>query len=173
MNPDELLPILEEAWDLTTQGRPGPVLVNVPKDIMMMEINTDISNLSAATSTYVRHRPPRVRTASMAEQVYEAINKSNKPIILACGGCNFKALLRSQRLAECTGIPVAPTLMGKGAMHEDHPLYLANAGMHGTPQANKARGTVICLLQLAPEFSDRFGVILLSIARTQRDLWFM
>lgn len=157
MNPDELLPILEEAWDLTTQGRPGPVLVNVPKDIMMMEINTDISNQSAATSTYVRHRPPRVRTASMAEQVYEAINKSKKPMILAGGGCIISkgATEDLKRFAECTGIPVATTLMGKGAMLEDHPLYLGNLGMHGTPQANKALGTCDLLLAVGTRFSDR------------------
>ncbi|NLW12690.1 MAG: biosynthetic-type acetolactate synthase large subunit [Clostridiaceae bacterium] len=157
MNPDELVPILEEAWDLATQGRPGPVLVNVPKDIMAMEINTDSSGQALATSTYVRHRPASIRTASMADQVYAAINNSKKPMILAGGGCIISkgATEDLKRFAECTGIPVATTLMGKGAMKEDHPLYLGNLGMHGTPQANKALGTCDLLLAVGTRFSDR------------------
>ncbi|MDD2457078.1 MAG: thiamine pyrophosphate-binding protein, partial [Eubacteriales bacterium] len=60
MDPNDLLPILEEAWQLTTEGRPGPVLVNVPKDLLALQI--DPAPEGRQTSTYVRHRPAKVRT---------------------------------------------------------------------------------------------------------------
>jgi acetolactate synthase-1/2/3 large subunit len=156
MNPDELLPILEEAWDMTTQGRPGPVLVNIPKDIMAMQIDEKSAD-SISTSPYVRHRPARIRTESMAEQVYDAIKNSKRPLLLAGGGCitSKDAAENLKQFAEHTGIPVATTLMGKGAMNDEHPLYLGNLGMHGTPQANKALGNCDLLLAVGTRFSDR------------------
>jgi acetolactate synthase-1/2/3 large subunit len=157
MKPEELLPILEEAWALTTQDRPGPVLVNIPKDILAMEIDVGSDMQAGSTSPYVRHRPTRVRTSSMAEQVYTALKQAKKPLLLAGGGCVISdgTTAELEQFAECTGIPVATTLMGKGAMREDHPLYLGNLGMHGTPQANKALGSCDLLLAVGTRFSDR------------------
>ena len=156
MDPNELLPILEEAWEMTTQGRPGPVLVNIPKDIMAMQID-DAGPDSVSSSPYVRHRPARIRTESMADQVYKAIKNSTQPLLLAGGGCitSKDASENLKKFAEHTGLPVATTLMGKGAMKDDHPLYLGNLGMHGTPQANKALGNCDLLLAVGTRFSDR------------------
>ena len=153
MNPDELLPILEEAWKLTTSGRPGPVLVNVPKDILTGPIRPQ----NGRPATYVRHRPVRVQTMGMTDQIYEAIRSSRQPLLLAGGGCviAWKGTDDLRAFVESLGIPVATTLMGKGAMPDDHPLYLGNLGMHGTPQANTALGNCDLLLAVGSRFSDR------------------
>ncbi len=153
MRSEDLLPILEEAWTLTTEGRPGPVLVNVPKDILAGPVNSH----AITAQPYTRHRPPRIRTRSLTSQVYEAIAASKRPLLLAGGGCviarNGTEDLR--RFVEALGIPVATTLMGKGAIAAGHPLYLGNLGMHGTPQANTALGNCDLLLAVGTRFSDR------------------
>jgi acetolactate synthase-1/2/3 large subunit len=153
MNPDELLPIIEEAWNLTTQGRPGPVLVNIPKDILAMQIPPSVT----AAPSYIRHRPAKIKTASMAEKIYAALSVSKQPLLIAGGGCIISpgGTDDLKTFAESLGIPVATTLMGKGAILDSHPLYLGNLGMHGTPQANTALGTCDLLLAVGCRFSDR------------------
>ncbi|MDW7657543.1 MAG: thiamine pyrophosphate-binding protein, partial [Bacillota bacterium] len=153
MKPEELLPALEEAWNLTTEGRPGPVLVNVPKDILASPINDTVNVAQAST----RHRPARIRTRAMTGQVYEAIRKSSRPLLLAGGGCVIArhGTEDLKSFAEAMNMPVATTLMGKGAIAADHPLYLGNLGMHGTPQANTALGNCDLLLAVGSRFSDR------------------
>jgi acetolactate synthase-1/2/3 large subunit len=153
MKPEELLPALEEAWNLTTEGRPGPVLVNVPKDILASPIN-DKANVAQVST---RHRPARIRTRAMTGQVYDAIRKSSRPLLLAGGGCVIArhGTEDLKAFAEAMNLPVATTLMGKGAIAADHPLYLGNLGMHGTPQANTALGNCDLLLAVGSRFSDR------------------
>ncbi|NCC75281.1 MAG: biosynthetic-type acetolactate synthase large subunit [Clostridia bacterium] len=155
MDPNDLLPILEEAWQLTTEGRPGPVLVNVPKDLLAIQIDPEAVNRSA--STYVRHRPAKVRTEHMTEQVYAALAKAKKPLLLAGGGSVISngGVQDMMEFIRCLGIPVATTLMGKGAVAPDHPKYLGHIGMHGTPQANTALGTCDLLIAVGCRFSDR------------------
>ena len=153
MNPDELLPILEEAWNLTTDGRPGPVLVNVPKDILAGPVTAS----AGRAATYIRHRPAQLRTNSLTDKIYAAIQASRKPLLLAGGGCIIarKGADDLRSFAESLGLPVATTLMGKGSIPENHPLYLGNLGMHGTPQANIALGNCDLLLAVGSRFSDR------------------
>ncbi len=153
MDPDDLLPILEEAWNLTTEGRPGPVLVNVPKDLQIMEIEPK----SGKPTQYVRHRPPKVKTHAMTDKIYAALAESERPLLLAGGGCIISkgGTDDLKKLVEELGLPVATTLMGKGAIEDTHPLYLGNLGMHGTPQANTALGTCDLLLAVGTRFSDR------------------
>jgi len=157
MNPDELLPILEEAWNLTTEGRPGPVLVNVPKDVMALEIGTYEELSESSLRTYVRHRPTKIRTESMADKVYAAMRKSVRPLLLVGGGCVISpgAIDSLQAFVDRTGIPVASTLMGKGAIRENHPLYMGMVGMHGTLQGNMALGRCDLMLAVGTRFSDR------------------
>ena len=107
MDPEELLPILEEAWALTTEGRPGPVLVNIPKDILSMTI--ELSQIKS--SSYARHRPPKIKTQALSDKVYAALARSRRPLLLAGGGCVISEggtddLLRLWNL----GIPVATTM---------------------------------------------------------------
>lgn len=154
MDPDELLPILEEAWKMTTDGRPGPVLVNIPKDILAMQIKPATP---AQAPTYVRHRPTKIKTVSMTDKIYAALANCKRPLLLAGGGCVISkgGTDDLKVFAESLGIPIATTMMGKGAILEDHPLFLGIVGMHGTPQANTALGKCDLLLAVGSRFSDR------------------
>ncbi len=153
MDPKDLLPTLEEAWNLTTQGRPGPVLVNVPKDILAIEIPES----DKVGSGVILHRPPRKKTESQAEAVYEALRKSKKPLLLAGGGVIISegASAALTEFVERTGIPLSTTMMAKGVIAEDHPQYMGMVGMHGTPQSNAAIGNCDLLLAVGCRFSDR------------------
>lgn len=153
MEPEDLLPTLEEAWNLTTQGRPGPVLVNVPKDIMAIEIPANAGKGAGV----ILHRPPRKYTESQAKAVYEALSKSKKPLLLVGGGVIISdgASEAMCEFAEKTGMPIATTMMGKGSVSDEHPQYMGMVGMHGTPQANSAIGNCDLLLAVGCRFSDR------------------
>lgn len=153
MEPEDLLPTLEEAWNLTTQGRPGPVLVNVPKDIMAIEIPANVG-MGAGV---ILHRPPRKYTESQAQAVYEALSKSKKPLLLVGGGVIISdgASEAMCEFADKTGMPIATTMMGKGSVSDEHPQYMGMVGMHGTPQANSAIGNCDLLLAVGCRFSDR------------------
>ena len=90
MNPDELLPILEEAWNLTTDGRPGPVLVNVPKDLLAMH---DQAVGRPQSPSYIRHRPPTVKTHAMTDKIYAAL--ASLPEAAAAGRRRLRHLPRA------------------------------------------------------------------------------
>ncbi len=154
MDPEDLLPMLEEAWVMTTKGRPGPVLVNIPKDILAMQIQPAAN---AQAPTYIRHRPAKIKAVAMTEKIFDALAACKRPLLIAGGGCVIsKGGTDDLKLfAESLGIPVATTMMGKGAILEDHPLFLGIVGMHGTPQANTALGKCDLLLAVGCRFSDR------------------
>ena len=153
MEPEHLRPILEEAWALTTEGRPGPVLVNIPKDIMAMEIEDHADSLFSG----LRHRPPKKGIKDSVGAILDALKKSKKPLLLLGGGAVISNGANERVLAflKKTGMPVATTMMGKGAVVDEHPQYLGMVGMHGTPQANSALGNCDLLLAVGCRFSDR------------------
>ncbi len=153
LDPDDLLPILEDAWNLAAEGRPGPVLVNVPNDIMKAKI----SPIKSKKTAYIKHRPEKVKAESLVPNVYENMLKAFKPLLIIGGG-----VVLSPRAPEVlkefvakTSLPVAFTLMGKGAFPEDDPKCLGMVGMHGSPQANIALGTCDFILAVGTRFSDR------------------
>lgn len=153
LEPEDLIPTLEEAWELTTEGRPGPVLVNIPKDIMALEIDPVCSN---EFNSY-RHRPPKKAIDGQTQAIYEAMRKAERPLLLAGGGVIISNQASSllQSFAAKTGIPVATSMMGKGAMPKSHPQYMGMVGMHGTPQANAAIGNCDLLIVVGCRLSDR------------------
>ena len=153
MKPEELIPTLEEAWKLTTEGRPGPVLVNIPKDIMALVIDPAAENKFISLA----HRPPRKRIQDQADTILHAVKKAKNPLLLAGGGVVISkdANIYMTRLAEAMRIPIATTMMGKGAVQEKHPLYMGMVGMHGTPQGNCGLANCDLLLAVGCRFSDR------------------
>ena len=153
MSTEELIHVLEEAWNLTTEGRPGPVLVNIPKDILAAQIDPAANR----TSGYRRHRPEKIRTDRHRDDVYEALSKATHPLLLVGGGVVISdgAPDLLTEFVRRTGLPVAHTLMGKGALSERHPKNLGLVGMHGSPQANIALGMCDLILAVGVRFSDR------------------
>lgn len=153
MKPEDLLPSLEEAWNLTTEGRPGPVLVNVPKDILTSEI----VGCTTSECGYIRHRPAKTRTDTHREDVYAALLRSSRPLMIVGGGVVISegASGYLKTFIDKTGIPCACTLMGKGALDEYDPKNIGLVGMHGSPQANIALGKCDLILAVGMRFSDR------------------
>jgi acetolactate synthase-1/2/3 large subunit len=149
---EDLPRVIKEAFHLANSGRPGPVIVDVPKDVQVRQAVPDYNppmNLPG-------YSPEKRATRGELLAVLEAIRQSDKPIIYAGGGiiaAGAAPLLRA--FAERTGIPVALTLMGLGGFPSDHYLCLQMLGMHGTVYANYAINDADLLLALGVRFDDR------------------
>src|ERR1700712_4965259 len=145
--------IVKEAFHIASTGRPGPVLVDVPKDVQ----NTIVANpdYEVAMDLPGYHLPPPPSPSKIAE-VVAALRASKRPIIYCGGGAlasNASEELRE--FATKAGIPVAMTLQGLGVFPSDHYLSLEMLGMHGTVYANYAINEADLLLALGVRFDDR------------------
>jgi acetolactate synthase I/II/III large subunit len=130
--PQDLPRIMERAFHLSQSGRPGPVLVDVPMDIFSADLPVDAFQKLPAPVARPAMDPLAV------EQVISALAEARHPLIYAGGGVLSSGATRElAALAEALEIPVAHTLMGKGCMHEEHPLLLGMTGFWGTPIANE------------------------------------
>ncbi|AAM01746.1 acetolactate synthase large subunit [Methanopyrus kandleri] len=150
--PEEIPEVVKEAFKIAITGRPGPVHIDVPKDVQEAEVDVEIPKTVEVEGLNVVKRGHPVQIKRAAELLAEA----ERPVILAGGGCVISNATRELiELAELLGAPVATTLMGKGAFPEDHPLALGMAGMHGTKAANYALTECDVLLAVGCRFSDR------------------
>ena len=145
--------IVKEAFHLARTGRPGPVLIDVPKDIqntVLVEPDYDPPmNLPG-------YRLPPPPSAEQLRTVVASIRASRKPIIYCGGGVIASdAAAELREFAQKTGIPVAMTLQGLGALPTDHYLSLGMLGMHGTVYSNYAINDADLLLALGVRFDDR------------------
>lgn len=151
-NVKDLARVLKEAFHIARTGRPGPVLVDVPKDIAAAEADCESPpevNLPGYKPSYRGH-PAQIARAA------EAINAAQRPVIYAGGGViSSGAWENLLALAEKAKIPVATTLMGIGAFPGDHPLALGMLGIHGLYSANKAVTECDLLIALGARFDER------------------
>jgi acetolactate synthase-1/2/3 large subunit len=149
---EDLTRVLKEAFYVASSGRPGPVIVDVPKDVQEKIIVPDYDppmNLPG-------YQPERWASRKELEAVLEAIRHSKRPIIYAGGGIIASGASGPLRaFAERTGIPVALTVHGLGSFPSDHFLCLQMLGMHGTVFANYAINEADLLLALGVRFDDR------------------
>jgi acetolactate synthase I/II/III large subunit len=150
---EDLPRVFKEAFHVASTGRPGPVLVDVPKDVQQRQITvTDWSppmNLPG-------YRPYRRAGRPELEKVLELVRASRKPIIYAGGGIiSSDAAPYLKAFAERTGVPVALTLLGLGGFPSEHFLCVQMLGMHGTVYANYAINDADLLLALGVRFDDR------------------
>jgi acetolactate synthase-1/2/3 large subunit len=149
---EDICRVVKEAFHIASTGRPGPVIIDLPKDVQTRPIVPDYDppmNLPG-------YRPHRRATSSELEAVLDAIRQSKRPVIYAGGGViasGASAHLRA--FAERTGIPVALTLLGLGGFPSEHFLCLQMLGMHGTVYANYAINEADLLLALGVRFDDR------------------
>ncbi len=145
--------IVKEAFHIATTGRPGPVLIDLPKDVQQTHIvpDYDVAMNLPGYHPEVRHAHPE-----QIAQVANAIRRAKRPVIYAGGGVitgNASENLRI--LARKTGIPVTMTLMGLGAFPGDDPLSLDMLGMHGSVYANYAIDEADLLIAVGVRFDDR------------------
>ncbi len=150
---EDLPRVFKEAFHIARTGRPGPVLVDVPKDLQQREIVVADWDPPMNLPGY---RPYRRATRAELEKVLDLIRQSQKPIIYAGGGIvSSDAAVYLQAFAERTGIPVALTLLGLGGFPSEHFLCVQMLGMHGTIYANYAINDADLLLALGVRFDDR------------------
>ncbi|MGH9027111.1 MAG: acetolactate synthase large subunit [Acidimicrobiia bacterium] len=144
--------VVREAFQVATTGRPGPVLIDVPKDISNQEMKwywPESVDLPGYKPT-LRGHPKMVKDAA------RLINEAERPVIYAGGGIlKARAAEALRELAELTGIPVVTTLMARGAFPDDHPLALGMPGMHGNYTAVTSMQQSDLLIALGSRFDDR------------------
>ncbi len=144
--------IIKEAFYLAQSGRPGPILVDIPKNIQQSRAQPVFP-----AEVHLRGYNPDRRASDIAlHEIAGLLEKSDRPVLYVGGGIiSSGAHEELRRFAETAGIPVASTLMGCGAFPETHPLSLKWLGMHGTPYANWAVAEADLLLALGVRFDDR------------------
>ena len=145
--------VFKEAFHVASTGRPGPVIVDVPKDVQNNKIVVTDWDPPMNLPGY---RPYRRATKPELQKVLDLLRRSEKPIIYAGGGVvSSNAAAQLTAFADRTGIPVALTLLGLGAFPSEHFLCLQMLGMHGTVYANYAINEADLLLALGVRFDDR------------------
>lgn len=149
----ELAYVMREAFHIARTGRPGPVLVDVPKDV---QIDTMEFVYPEGPITLPGYQPPTAAPETDIEAALRLINEAERPVILAGHGITMSGASQQLReLAELAGVPIALTLLGKGAIPEDHPLVLGMMGMHGEATSNYAIQEADLLIALGMRFDDR------------------
>ena len=151
---NDLPRIAREAYHIATTGRPGPVLVDVPKDISQSPFTGELQ-----TEIDLPGYQPEKAFEIPQERIIEAahlIARAKKPLILAGQGCMIaRAAEELMQVAETLDCPVTSTLLGKGVFPETHRLSLGMLGMHGTAYANKAVCECDLILNVGSRFDDR------------------
>ena len=144
--------IIKMAFHIARTGKPGPVLIDLPKDIQT-------ASGPAEYPDKVEIRGYRVNDTvhvGQLKRAYKMLKSAKKPLILAGGGINVaRANENLRRFVEAENVPVVTTIMGKGAIPTTHPLYVGNCGMHGKYAANKAVSECDLLFSIGTRFNDR------------------
>ncbi len=149
---NELGRILKMAFYIATSGRPGPVLVDIPKDIQVKSGPSEYPKEISIRG----YKPNESVHIGQLKRAYKLLASAKKPIILAGGGIHISGAEKElAEFAETTCIPVVTTIMGKGAIPEDHPFYIGNSGMHGRYAANMAVMNCDVLFSIGTRFNDR------------------
>jgi len=149
---DEIPEVVAEAFYIATHGKPGPVVIDVPKDVQKALTSAEYPERVSLRA----YHPESTATASQLSRLAKLINEAERPVIYAGGGVLAAGAAKEvAKLARKAQIPVATTLMGLGAFPETDPLSLRLAGMHGTAAANYAINQADLIVALGARFSDR------------------
>jgi acetolactate synthase-1/2/3 large subunit len=149
----DLAPSIQEAFHIARTGRPGPVLIDLPKDIILGEADFVVP---AGEPDIRGYKPRTTGHARQIKRVAEAIKLAKKPVLYVGGGViHAEADKEVKKLAETADIPVTWTLLGASAFPSDHPLALGMLGMHGTAYANFAIDECDLLIAVGARFDDR------------------
>ena len=151
-NAEDLPRVIREAFHLAQTGRPGPVLVDVPKDVATAKIATDFEEEFHLPG----YKVPEDGDPVQIEKAARLLEKSRRPLLLVGHGAVISGAENAvRRLAEQMRIPVTNTLLGKGCFPESHTLSLGMLGMHGTAYANKAVADCDLIMSIGSRWDDR------------------
>ena len=152
MNPADIPATVKKAFYIAASGRPGPVLIDIPKDIQTGEAETAFPDKISIRGYNPVVEPDPIQI----EKALDVILNAERPMILAGGGVAISGgFAELQALAEALMCPVATTFKGKGVFNETHPLALGPIGMHGHIEANRLILEADVLLAIGTRFSDR------------------
>ena len=151
-NRKDLGKIIKMAFHIAKTGKPGPVLIDIPKDI---QTQTGDSNYPEAI--HIRgYKPNEGVHVGQLKKAYKLLKSANKPMILAGGGVLLgRAEEELLKLVETMKVPVVTTVMGKGSVPTNHPYYIGSSGMHGKYAANIAVSECDVLFSIGTRFNDR------------------
>jgi len=151
-SPAEIPEVVKKAFYISSTGRPGPVLIDIPKDVQQNE-----AEMKFPDDIKIKGYHPWVDPdIAEIERAIDMLLSAERPIILAGGGVIISgAFAELQSIAELLMIPVVTTFKGKGSFPENHPLSLGPIGMHGHAEANKMMVEADCVLAAGSRFSDR------------------
>jgi acetolactate synthase I/II/III large subunit len=156
MDPDQIPLLVREAFHIATTGRPGPVLLDVPKDVLQATMDWNWPSDADVSAALPGYKPNTRGHARMIKEAARFICESRRPVIYAGGGIlKARAAEALRELAELTGIYVVTTLMARGAFPDDHPLCLGMPGMHGNYTAVTSMQEADLLIALGSRFDDR------------------
>jgi len=148
----EIPEVVKKGFYIAETGRPGPVLLDIPKDVQQNEAEMAFREEFKIRGYHPWADPDLVQI----EKAIQTLLSSEKPVILAGGGTIISsAFAELQAVAELLMIPVVTTFKGKGSFPENHPLSLGPIGMHGHAEANKLISEADCVLAIGTRFSDR------------------
>ena len=151
-NRGELNKMVKEAFYIASTGRPGPVLLDLPKDVMD-ELGSDVYPDKVNLRGY---KPPTTVHAGQIKRAAGMIQKAKKPLFILGGGVKIsRAQSDMTRLVEASGIPAVTTVMGRGSIPTNHELYYGDVGMHGNWAANNAVNHCDILISIGTRFNDR------------------
>jgi acetolactate synthase-1/2/3 large subunit len=160
-HPDDIADVVHEAFYLASSGRPGPVLIDIPKDVLAART----SRTTPGEFTLPGYRPAGAGHPLQVRRAVDMLMESERPVLYVGGGV-IKANAHAEllRLAEAVQAPVVTTLMARGAFPDEHPLALGMSGMHGTYAATTAMQKADLLFTLGARFDDRVTGALESFA---------
>ena len=160
-NREDLGRIIKEAFYIARTGRPGPVLIDLPKDVMC-----ELGSAEYPSSVNIRGYKPNTSVhMGQLKKALKMLKKAKRPLFLAGGGVNIaRANDVFTEVVNKTNVPVVTTIMGRGAVPTDHPLFVGNLGMHGCYAANMAVGECDLLFSIGTRFNDRITGKLHSFA---------
>lgn len=156
---------IKEAFYIARSGKPGPVLVDLPTDVM-----AELGSTSYPTEVNIRGYKPNTHVhVGQLKRAVKMLSKAKKPLFLAGGGINIAhANEEFTKLVDMTSVPVVTTVMGRGAVPTTHPLYIGNLGMHGAYACNMAVNECDLLFSIGTRFNDRITGKLHSFAPNAR-----
>ncbi len=158
---EDLGRIIKEAFYIARTGRPGPVLIDLPKDVM-----AELGSPEYPESVNIRgYKPSTGVHIGQLKRAIKMLGKAKRPLFLAGGGVIISGAREEfTKLAERTNVPVVTTVMGRGAIPTNHPLYIGNLGMHGAYASNMAVSECDLLFSIGTRFNDRITGKLHSFA---------
>lgn len=154
---DDILETVTEAFRLAGEGRPGAVLIDIPKDVQNEIIEIDETAIRASASTLAKEKnSDNILEDEIIQRIGRLINDASRPVILAGGGVIIgEGSMVLTAIAEKNTIPVATTLMGLGSFSPLSPLYLGLLGMHGLRSTNQILQEADLVIALGVRFGDR------------------